>query len=65
MNKKDFWTLMFFDFISVLLIIECWCGLKLAAICMCGWFMLSLVVHICILKDYVISYSFVQEDYTK
>ncbi len=65
MNKKDFWTLMFFDLISVLLIIECWCGLELALQCMCGWVIATLIAHIRILKNYVISYEFVQEDYTR
>ena len=65
MNKKDFWILMLFDFISVLLIIECWCGLELALPCMCGWVIVTLIVHICVLKNYVVSHCFVHEDYTR
>jgi hypothetical protein len=65
MNKKDFWTLMLFNFVSVILLIECWCGLELALQCMCVWVIVSLLVHIGILKNYVISYSFVREDYTR
>ena len=65
MNKKDFWTLLIMNITSIILLIECWCGLELALWCLCAWTIISMVVHICVLKDYIFTFEFVKEDYTK
>ncbi len=65
MNKKDFWILMLCNIISAILLVECFCGLEAAIWCLCGWSIISAATHICVLKDYAITYSFVQKDYTK
>lgn len=65
MNKKDFWTLMICDIAVLVLLIEHWCGLELALPFMCVWTIISLIVHICVLKDYIFTFGFVKEDHTK
>lgn len=65
MNKKDFWTLMLFNLASLILLIEHLCGLELAIWVLCIWTIISLIVHICILKDYIFTFGFVKEDHTK
>jgi hypothetical protein len=53
MNKKDFWTLMLFNIGTIILLMEHWCKLELAIYCLCVWTIISLIVHICVLRDYV------------
>ena len=53
MNKKDFWTLMIFNIVTVVLAIEHWCGLNLAFEIMLGWTFINLIAHICVLSDYI------------
>ena len=53
MNKKDFWTLMFCDIAVLIIFVEHLCGLELALECMCFTAIVSCIVHICILRDYV------------
>ena len=65
MNKKDFWTLLIMDIVSIILLIECWCSLDIAVCCLCAWSIISAIVHICVLKDYVVTFGFVKEDYTR
>ncbi len=61
MNKKDFWTLMFCNFVTALLLIEHLSGLDIALECMCVWTIISMLIHIHILKDYVRISVFVKE----
>lgn len=65
MNKKDFWTLVVMNLTTLILLIECWCGLEAAIWCLCGWSIISAVTHICVLKDYAVTYSYIQKDYKK
>ena len=65
MNKKDFWTLMIMNITSLILLVECFCGLDIAVCYLCVWSIISLVTHICVLKDYVFIPVFVREDLTK
>lgn len=53
MNKKDFWTLMACNLITALLILEHLCGLEKALECMALWTIVSMLIHIYILRDYV------------
>lgn len=53
MNKKDFWTLMACNFVTLILLVEHFCGLDLALECMCLWTAVSMIIHIYILRDYV------------
>lgn len=53
MNKKDFWTLMACNFVTLILLVEHLCGLDIALECMCLWTALSMTIHIYILRDYV------------
>jgi hypothetical protein len=53
MCKKDFWMSILFNLISVILLIEHWCGLDLAFEFMIGWTIISLFVHIYILRDHM------------
>lgn len=53
MNKKDFWSLMACNFTTVLLLVEHLSGLEKALECMIIWTIISLLIHIHILKDYV------------
>jgi hypothetical protein len=61
MNKKDFWTLIIFNFVTLVLLIEHLCGLQLALPFMCVWTIMSLIVHICVLKDYVFTVTIEEE----
>lgn len=61
MNKKDFWTLMACNFTTLLLLVEHLCGMDLALECMCIWTMVSMLIHIHILKDYVRVHVFVED----
>ncbi len=65
MNKKDFWTLLVMNLTSLILLIEHWCGLEAAIWVLCVWTAVSLITHIWVLRDYVVTYEFVREDYVK
>lgn len=52
MNKKDFWTLVFCNLVTVTLLIERLFGLCLALECLHIWSIISLLVHINILRYY-------------
>lgn len=52
MNKKDFWTLVACNFVTLILLVEHLCGLDIALECMCLWTALSMIIHIYILRDY-------------
>lgn len=65
MNKKDFWSLMACDFVSLVLLIEHLCGLEAAVWCLYGWTVISLTIHINIWRDYVVVHKFVREDHTR
>ena len=65
MRKKDFWILMACNLGTLILLIEHLCGLELALLTMCIWTAISMVIHICILKDYIITHEYVKEDNTK
>ena len=53
MNKKDFWTLVLCNLVTVTLLIECLFGLCLSLECLCIWTLISLLIHIAILRDYI------------
>ena len=53
MQKKDFWTLVVCNFVTVILLIEHLCSMDLALEFMIGWQMLNMIIHIHILRDYV------------
>jgi hypothetical protein len=53
MNKKDFWFLMLCNLVTVTLLIEHLCGLCLSLECLCIWTVISLLIHIAILRDYI------------
>ena len=53
MNKKDFWTCMIFNIVSAILFIEHLAGLELAFEFFIGCIIISLIVHIFILRDYI------------
>lgn len=53
MNKKDFWTLVACNLVTFAILIEHLCGLELAIWCMCAWGIISAIIHINILRDYV------------
>lgn len=61
MNKKDFWILVMFNLATLILLIEHWCGLELALPFMCVWTIVSLIVHICVLKDYIFTVTIEEE----
>ena len=61
MNKKDFWSLMLFDIVGSILLIEHLAGLEIALEMFLGWSLISFIVHACVLKDYV--RITVEEDY--
>jgi hypothetical protein len=64
-NKKNLITSLTLNFVSLILLIEHWCGLEAAIYVLVGWTILSLIIHINILRDYVIVHKFVREDHTK
>ena len=53
MNKKDFWTLMGCNFVTLTLLIEHLCGLDIALECLCVCTVISLIIHLYIFRDYV------------
>ena len=53
MNKKDFWTLMIFNIVGAILMIEHLSGFELALEFFVGWTIISLIVHIFVLRHYV------------
>lgn len=53
MNKKDFLTLLVCNIVSVILFVELMVGLEAALVCLVAWTVISLVIHICVLWDYV------------
>lgn len=53
MNKKDFWTLIGCNLTTGILLIEHLCGLDKALECMIFWTIISMLIHIHILKDYI------------
>jgi hypothetical protein len=61
MNKKDFFTLMACNLTTLILLIEHFCGMDLALECMCVWTVISMIIHIFVLRDYVIIHGYVQE----
>jgi hypothetical protein len=61
MNKKDFFGLMFCNAVTLVLLLEHLCGLELALPFMCVWTIISLIVHICILKDYIFTVTIEEE----
>jgi hypothetical protein len=65
MNKKDFIGLMLCNAVALILLIEHWCGLELALPMLGIWSIVSLIIHICVLKDYMFISVFVREDLTR
>lgn len=61
MNKKDFFTLMACNLTTLILLIEHFCGMDLALECMCVWTVVSMIIHIFVLRDYIIIHGYVQE----
>lgn len=61
MNKKDFFTLMACNLTTLILLIEHFCGMDLALEYMCVWTAISMIIHIFILRDYVVIHGYVQE----
>lgn len=53
MQKKDFWTLMGCNIVTIFLLIEHFCHLQTALECLIIWQIFSLCLHIYILRDYV------------
>lgn len=53
MNKKDFFSLMACNLVTAILLVEHMCGLEKALECMCLWTIVSMIIHIYILRDYV------------
>ena len=54
MNKKDFWYTVILNIVSIILLIEHWCGLELAIYFLGGWTVISLIVYINILRNYIV-----------
>ena len=65
MNKKDFWTLIGCNICSLIILFEYICGLELALQSLCLWSVISAIVHINILRNYVVVNKFVRKDYTR
>ena len=53
MNKKDFFALLCSNIPTVILLVEHLCGMALALECMIAWLIVSMLIHINILRDYV------------
>lgn len=64
-NKKNLIISFVCCIITLILLIEYLCGLEIAIYCLCGWTMLSCIIHINMLRDYVVVHKFVKKDYTK
>lgn len=62
MNKKDFWTLMLCNLVTVTILIECLFGLCLSLKCFYIWTIISLLIHINVLRDYIKVTMEVEED---
>jgi hypothetical protein len=62
MDKKDFWSLMFCNLVTVTLLIEHLCGLCLALELMCIWSIISILIHISILRNYIKLITIIEED---
>jgi uncharacterized membrane protein YhaH (DUF805 family) len=62
MNKKDFWFLMLCNLVTVTLLVENLFGLCLSIECLCIWTIISLLVHISVLRDYIKVAVEVEED---
>ena len=58
MRKTDILYFILFAIPEIILLFETWAGLDVAVYCLAGWTILSLIGTICILKDYVITYSY-------
>lgn len=65
MRKKDFWTLLICNLVTLGLLIEYLSGLEVALTCLLVWIVASMIIHICVLKDYIFTFGFVKEDHTK
>jgi hypothetical protein len=65
MNKKDFWTLILCNAVAVVLLIQHFCKIPIAFECFCIWTLISMLIHIGILRDYVKVPVFVKEDHTR
>jgi hypothetical protein len=61
MNKRDFWILVVCNITVLALLIEHLCGLDLALWCMCICGVISAIIHIYILRDYVKIYIVEEE----
>jgi hypothetical protein len=64
-NEKNLITSLALNFVSLILLIEHWCGLEAAIYSLLGWTILSLIIHTNILRDYIVVPTFVREDHTK
>lgn len=63
MKKKDFWILIGCDAAIVALILEHLAGLEVAIHCLSIWTIITLIIHIAILKEYIIiGTEIVEED---
>lgn len=54
MKKKDFWTLIGCDAAIAVLILEHLAGLEVAIHCLSIWTIITLIIHIAILKEYIV-----------
>ena len=61
MNKTDFWSLIILNLVALILLVEHWCGLELALPILIIWSIISLIVHIWILKDYIFTVTVEEE----
>ena len=61
MRKKDFWTLVVCNLVTVILLTEHLCGIDLALECMIVWQILNMMLHIYILRDYAQITIFTEE----
>ena len=52
-NKKNLITSLALNLVALILLIEHWCGLEAAIYVLVGWMILSLIIHINILRDYL------------
>jgi hypothetical protein len=53
MNKKDFWSITLCNLVTATLLIECFIGLCYSLECLCIWTIISMLIHIYVLRDYV------------
>ena len=52
-NKKNFIISLICNLVTLILLVEHLCGLSAALTCMHIWIGMSIIVHICILRDYI------------